>query len=213
MAGAWPAPRGHGPVSGEEELPRELKNLNQSLRGIRFEPRSSLGPELLGRVRRGERSEGAVSSRRIRPALRGAAAALVAAVALLGTPHQAADVRVDRCCYDLDGGGEADDGVLIVAGRDEQVRRLSIYEDKDGSTDYSLGDLVRFERGAEPMIDVPLGLDLETHQFCCRDYDGGGFDDDGLLVVGRPPDRVVMAAIYETRQTESTRPLPRFPLR
>ncbi|MGI9040701.1 MAG: hypothetical protein ACR2HK_06315 [Gemmatimonadales bacterium] len=200
-------------MSGEEEVPRELSDLNRSLGGIRFEPRSSLGPELRGRVRRGERAKGAVTSRRVRPALWGVAAALVASAALLGTPHLPADVRVDRCCYDLDGGGEADDGVLVVAGRDEQVRRLSIYEDRDGSAGYSLGDLVRFERGAEPMIDVPLGLDLETYQFCCLDYDGGGFDDDGLLVVGRPPDRVVMAAIYETHRTEASAPLPRFPLR
>jgi hypothetical protein len=35
-------------------------------------------------------------------------------------------------------------------------------------------------------------------EHCCIDFDGGGPNDDGLLVVGVPPDRVLMAAIYET---------------
>ena len=38
---------------------------------------------------------------------------------------------------------------------------------------------------------------LVTIERCCLDFDGGGPSDDGLLVIGVPPDRVVMAAIYE----------------
>jgi hypothetical protein len=38
-----------------------------------------------------------------------------------------------------------------------------------------------------------------TTQHCCLDFDGGGPADDGLLVIGVPPDRVMMAAIYERR--------------
>jgi len=30
------------------------------------------------------------------------------------------------------------------------------------------------------------------------DFDGGGPEDDGLLVIGVPPDKVLMAAIYQT---------------
>jgi hypothetical protein len=38
---------------------------------------------------------------------------------------------------------------------------------------------------------------LVTLERCCPDFDGGGPSDDGSLVVGVPPDRVVMAAISE----------------
>ena len=40
---------------------------------------------------------------------------------------------------------------------------------------------------------------LVTLERCCLDFDGGGPADDGLLVIGVPPDRVVMAAIFERR--------------
>ena len=40
---------------------------------------------------------------------------------------------------------------------------------------------------------------LVTTRHCCIDLDGGGPSDDALLVIGVPPDRVVMAAIYEER--------------
>ncbi|MBA3259286.1 MAG: hypothetical protein H0T68_07475, partial [Gemmatimonadales bacterium] len=47
-------------------------------------------------------------------------------------------------------------------------------------------------------MEGPPGQDLVTIERCCLDFDGGGPDDDGLLVIGVPPDRIVMAAIYET---------------
>jgi hypothetical protein len=105
---------------------------------------------------------------------------------------------VDRCCYDLDGGGAADDGVLIHAERDARVHRLRVYEDRDGSRAYSSADLIRLDRRGEPSMQGPSGEGLVTIERCCLDFDGGGPDDDGLLVIGVPPDRVVMAAIYET---------------
>jgi hypothetical protein len=37
---------------------------------------------------------------------------------------------------------------------------------------------------------------LVTTDRCCLDFDGGGYEDDGLLVIGVPPNRVVLAAIY-----------------
>jgi hypothetical protein len=107
-------------------------------------------------------------------------------------------VTVDRCCYNLDGGVELDDGVLVVAERDARVHRLRIYEDLDGSRSFTPGDLVRLDRGSEPTVHGVAGGGLVTIEQCCLDFDGGGPDDDGLLVVGVPPDRVVMAAIYET---------------
>ena len=55
---------------------------------------------------------------------------------------------------------------------------------------------------------------LVTIEHCCLDFDGGGPADDGLLVIGVPPDRVVMAAIYErTAGSRPPRRLAGFPLR
>ncbi|MGH7525257.1 MAG: hypothetical protein ACREMX_00975 [Gemmatimonadales bacterium] len=182
------------------------EELDRSLRGISFRPRASLGPEVLGRLRRGERSKSAVAPRRRRPGLAGLAAGLFLAagtvLALRGPPS----VVVDRCCYDLDGGGDADDGVLIHAERDARVHRLQVYEDRDGSRSYSATDLIRLDRGNQPSMQGPPGQGLVTIERCCLDFDGGGPDDDGLLVIGVPPDRVVMAAIYETG--EAGRPWP-----
>jgi hypothetical protein len=104
---------------------------------------------------------------------------------------------VDRCCYDLDGGGDADDGVILLAERDAKVHQLRIYEDLDGSGAYTEGDLVRLDRGDSPAMHQASAAGLVTIEHCCVDFDGGGPADDGLVVIGVPPDRVVMAAIYE----------------
>lgn len=174
------------------------EQLDRALRDISFRPRATLGLEVLGLLHRGERSKGDVPPRRRHPALAAFAAVLVlasaAALALRGRPS----VEVDRCCYDLDGGGHADDGVLIHAERDARVHRLRLYEDRDGSRGYSAADLIRLDRRGEPSMQGPPGQDLVTIEHCCLDFDGGGPDDDGLLVIGVPPDRIVMAAIYET---------------
>ena len=104
---------------------------------------------------------------------------------------------MDRCCYDLDGGGLADDGVRIVARRDADVRRLQVYEDSDGSGGLTPTDVVRLERAGEPALAAAGVEGLTTTERCCLDFDGGGVEDDGLLVLGVPPDRIVMAAIFE----------------
>jgi hypothetical protein len=184
-------------MTDRADLPPELEELHKSLSNVRFEPRASLGPELVGRLRRGERSKGAASSRRFRPALLlgSVAAAVAAGVALVLAP--APRVNVDRCCYDLDGGGAADDGVTLVAERDARVHRLRVYEDRDGSKAFSPGDVVRLDRGSEPSVQDAGIASLVTIDRCCLDFDGGGPADDGLLVIGVPPDRVMMAAIYE----------------
>jgi hypothetical protein len=178
-------------------MPPDLEEMDQALRGIRFRPRASLGPEVLGRLRRGERSKGIVPLRRRRPALAAVAAALMlvtgAALALLAP----GSVVVDRCCYDLDGGGDADDGVVVIGERDAKVHQLRIYEDLDGSNSFTAGDLVRLDRGDSPAMHEASAAGLVTIEHCCLDFDGGGPADDGLLVIGVPPDRVVMAAIYE----------------
>ncbi len=201
-------------MTADREVPPELGEMDRELRGIQFHPRASLGPEVLGRLRRGERSKGAVSPRRRRPALAALAATLVlaggTALALQGSGR----VVVDRCCYDLDGGGETDDGVVVFAERDAKVHQLRVYEDLDGSASFTPGDLVRLDRGASPAMKEASAPGLVTIEHCCLDFDGGGPADDGLLILGVPPDRVVMAAIYERGPGDDRRAgTAGFPLR
>jgi hypothetical protein len=184
------------------ETPDELRDLDEKLRAVRFRSPPSLKPELLGRLHRGEPPRGGSSSSRRRHLAVAAAALLTAVTALsfagfIPLPGGAV-ITVDRCCYDLDGGGPADDGVLVLAQRDSKVHRLRIYEDLDGSRSFTPGDLVRLDRGERPALLSSSGEGIVTTERCCIDFDGGGPNDDGLLVMGVPPNRVLMAAIYET---------------
>ena len=189
----------------------ELRELDGRLRDIAFAPRASLGPEILGRVRRGEPPAGAGPPRRRRQALATITAALLAATAGAILLRATGSVTVDRCCYDLDGGGDADDGVLVLAERDARVHHLRIYEDLDRSRSFTESDLVRLDRGANPAMHRATG-GLVTIEHCCVDFDGGGPADDGLVIIGVPPDRVVMAAIYERRPGDAAGSAG-FPLR
>jgi hypothetical protein len=191
-------------MSDEPRLPPELEALDRALEAIRFEPRPSLGAEVLGRVRHGETPASAPAHRRRIPWPALAAAVALLAVGAAVMTHRASAVTVDRCCYDLDGGGAADDGVRIVAERDALVHRLQVYEDRDGSRGLTAADLVRLDRGSAPAMRTDATERLVTTRHCCVDLDGGGPEDDALLVIGVPPDRVVMAAIYE-RVSESRR--------
>lgn len=180
-------------------IPPELRELDAALGKVRFEPRASFGPELMGRLRHGERAKGDASPWRLRSAFFGAAASLVLALGSALLYISASTVEVDRCCYDLDGGGDADDGVMLIAERDARVHHLTVYEDRDRSGHFSPGDVVRLDRGGEPAMRPGSGQNLVTTEHCCLDFDGGGPDDDALVVIGVPPDRVMMAAIYERR--------------
>jgi hypothetical protein len=187
-------------VTDESDLPPDLEAIDRSLREIRFVPRASFGTELLGRLRHGERSKGVVLPGRSRRALAGLAALLlVAAVALVYRLHRSPPpVLLDRCCYDLDGGGQADDGVTLrLAGHSTLVSRLRVYEDRDRSRTFSPGDVVRLDRRNKPVMRPGITSGLVTVDHCCLDFDGSGLADDALLVIGVPPDRVMMAAIYE----------------
>jgi hypothetical protein len=190
----------------------ELRDLDRGLRGISFAPRASLGPEILGRLRRGERAGGKGPTPRRRQLLAAIAAALVATTGVALAVRAPSSVRVDRCCYDLDGGGDADDGVVVLAERDARVHQLRIYEDLDHSRTFTEGDLIRLDRGASPAMHRAATEGLMTIEHCCLDFDGGGPADDGLVVIGVPPDRVVMAAIYERRAGEGAGTAG-FPLR
>jgi hypothetical protein len=197
----------------DPRLPPDLDALHRALGAVRFEPRASLGPELLGRVRQGEHAVRLSSRHSWRPRVLAAAAAVLLATG--GTAlalHHSESVTVDRCCFDLDGGGDADDGVRVVAERDAAVHRLQVYEDRDGSRALSAGDVIRLDRGGAPVMGGDVAERLVTTRHCCVDLDGGGPDDDALLVIGVPPDRVVMAAIYE-RRGERQRPAAALRLR
>jgi hypothetical protein len=104
---------------------------------------------------------------------------------------------VDRCCEDFDGGGDRDDGMLVVSRRGSDVQRLAIYEDLDGSRSYTAGDALRFDRTGRPSLQQPFTAGMRTFELCCRDYDGGGPADDAVVIMALPPDRIAMAAIYE----------------
>jgi hypothetical protein len=190
----------------------ELRELDRQLRDIAFAPRASLGPEILGRVRRGELPAGAGPARRRRQALATMTVALLAATAGAILLRATGSVTVDRCCYDLDGGGDADDGVLVLAERDARVHHLRIYEDLDRSRSFTGSDLVRLDRGASPAMHRAATGGLVTIEHCCVDFDGGGPADDGLVIIGVPPDCVVMAAIYERRPGDAAGSAG-FPLR
>lgn len=185
------------------QIPEELRELEHRLRQVRFRPRESLEPELLGRVRRRD-APATASPTWARRHLAILAVAIVAgssAIGIVSIPTEAL-LTIDRCCYDLDGGGSADDGVEVVAERNSKVQRLRVYEDLDGSASLTPGDMVRLDRGEKPAFVESDIEGLITRRRCCVDLDGGGPDDDGLLVIGSPPDRVFMAAIYETGSSE-----------
>jgi hypothetical protein len=188
--------------------PDHLRDLDRLLQSVHFEPRPSLGAELRGRWQRGEV---APAGRAPRPGLRVAAAVMLVGLGLLVfwllalSPFQR--LTVDRCCQDLDGGGQADDGLLVVTRRGHAVQQLQIYEDRDRSGSFTAADTVLFQRRGQPALSDRLGEGERTIEFCCLDYDGDGPSDDGLLIIGRPPDHITLAAIYEAA-TPSGHPAP-----
>ena len=168
------------------------------LAGLRFVPRASLGPEIAGRVRRGEVAKGGLGPRR--PSLGRWLAA--AAVLLLALPAGVAGyrrlaspaVRVDQCCRNLDGGADANDGYVVHA-RGRRIERLTLYEDLDGDRRFSAADRVLLSRGPSPsIVDDSVSGSVRV---CCVDLDGEGPADDGLLVLNATGERVVLAGIFE----------------
>lgn len=186
-------------MNEDDKLPQELQELDRALRGVRFEPRASLGAEIEGRVQRGEGPNPALTRRRqYWPAAAAAILIIAASSAILLRPGAMPDREVDRCCVDFDGGEDHDDGVVVTLDGQDRIKSLVLYEDVDGSRSRTEGDIVRFARGdAAALHQLPVGS-VATINRCCLDLDGGGAEDDGVLVLGHPPDRVLMAAVYET---------------
>lgn len=184
-----------------EADPAAILDLHRTLAAVRFQPRASLGPELYGRARRGERppAPGLGWGRRL--GWGAAGTALLGAVAWLALRPDApvGGGHLDRCCFDLDGGGPADDGLVILARQGETIASAFIYEDADGSRTFTPGDVIRLGPGIHRETTDPVRPGLVPLDYCCWDLDGGGREDDGIVVVSAPPDRVLLAAIYEDR--------------
>lgn len=186
-----------------DHVPADLDALDRQLRAVQFEPRASLGCELEGRARRGERAQGDVSplqSFAVRSALAlvsvAAAAALV--VGVTPPPH-----RIDVCCDDLVGNKAATDGMVLSLDPRGRVTSLLLYEDLDGSRSRTAADRVHFVRGSELALAVPAHEDGHTTFVkCCDDLDGEGPADDGLMVMGHLPEQIHFAALirYEGKR-------------
>ena len=198
-------------MKGGADPPDGLRDLDAALRAVRFQPRVSLLPEVMGRLRRGEQFKGVAPLRRSRPVLLAIAVGVIAVLgASLWVAQRSQGITVDRCCYDFDGGGTFDDGVLVVTRGGAAVRRIAVYEDRDHSRSLTPGDVVRYDRGATLIVGDTMISGLVTTRHCCTDYDGGGPADDGLVVVAVPPDRVAMVALYETPPAGSSAPFYRL---
>ncbi|HEX5386521.1 MAG TPA: hypothetical protein VFW66_07490 [Gemmatimonadales bacterium] len=211
--------------------PDDARELDRLLGSLRFHARESIEPELAGQASAehappadADHARHAHASRATRagtgsmrlprrvgaalghPGRRtivcAAAACAVVAAGWIGWRAAVATVTVDWCCGDLDGGGSVDDGVVVVARKDESIRRLAVYEDRDRSHTFSKPDVVRFERGAALTVARALPSRSVTLRHCCADYDGAGPADDGIVVVGVPPDRVLLVGLYDQRRAD-----------
>lgn len=50
---------------------------------------------------------------------------------------------VDKCCFDLDGGGERDDGIFVISRGGTEILVAIIYEDPDRDKNFDARDIVR----------------------------------------------------------------------
>ncbi|MEO8031654.1 MAG: hypothetical protein ABJC74_00110 [Gemmatimonadota bacterium] len=177
-----------------------IEDIDRLLRSVRFSPRASLGPELWGALPQGGSLRGGPATSSWSIAVMLAATLLLGAIITVFWQAVLPQIRVstiDRCCFDLDGGGDADDGIAVTTRAGENVRRLTIYEDRDHSGTLTAADTIRFTRGKDPIVTPVLSAGLGVKKICCLDYDGGGKSDDGLLIIGTAPDKIAAAAIFE----------------
>jgi hypothetical protein len=156
---------------------------------------------------------------RLRPAMWFAGAAMVLAVLGIlaklhvlekgaGSVGAEPGVRIqDLCCWDLDGGGPGDDGVLTVTLTGERVVALTLYEDGNRSGGLTTLDPIRYgsmqailASSGDEGTELPRGVAQEpviVRDFCCADYDGGGPADDGVFTLNRAGEVVESVVLYE----------------
>jgi hypothetical protein len=85
-----------------------------------------------------------------------------------GAGHQ------DICCWDLDGGGRSDDGVMTRSSAGELLDCVVLYDDLDRSRSFTSGDAVRYMSRSESCAPFASGRD-----------DGGRTGGLAMLVRGR----------------------------
>ena len=71
---------------------------------------------------------------------------LVIGIVGIGLPasSSAQEVKiVDKCCFDLDGGGERDDGIFVISRGGTEILVAIIYEDPDKDKKFDDRDIVR----------------------------------------------------------------------
>ncbi|HUK22555.1 MAG TPA: hypothetical protein VLV45_13490 [Gemmatimonadales bacterium] len=203
----------------EHKTPPELAALDAALRGVRIEPRASLGPEITGRAARGESSyrpprrfagpRAAVWFGAVAAGVIGAIVAIARSGYIPMLDRFASTQRIEVCCGDLDGVGGQDDGIIIETVGHRRVRRMMVYEERDSDRTWSDGELVRFQRDGKPALSEPHSYQtpLVTREICCRDFDNGGAADDGLLIVSSPAGEVLLAALYDEPTTTENHPI------
>jgi hypothetical protein len=84
-----------------------------------------------------------------------------------------ADGRQDICCWDLDGGGRSDDGVMTLSSAGELLDCVVLYDDRDRSRSFTQGDAVRYI--SRPESCAPLaGIDEDRIRLANLAMDMGG---------------------------------------
>lgn len=80
--------------------------------------------------------------------------------------------RQDICCWDLDGGGRSDDGVMTLSSAGELLDCVVLYDDLDRSRSFTHGDAVRYI--SRPESCAPLaGIDESQMQLARLAMDVG----------------------------------------
>ncbi|HEU4584833.1 MAG TPA: hypothetical protein VFR95_03740, partial [Gemmatimonadaceae bacterium] len=68
----------------------------------------------------------------------------------------------DICCWDLDGGGRSDDGVMTRSSAGELLDCVVLYDDLDRSRSFTPGDAVRYMSQSESCAPFASLLDAGT---------------------------------------------------
>lgn len=81
-----------------------------------------------------------------------------------GSPVMVGDTgHQDICCWDLDGGGRSDDGVMTRSSAGELLDCVVLYDDLDRSRSFTPGDAVRYISRPESCAPFTSRLDPAMH--------------------------------------------------
>lgn len=88
-------------------------------------------------------------------------------VAASGSGHQ------DICCWDLDGGGRSDDGVMTLSSAGELLDCVVLYDDVDRSKSFTDGDAIRYVSRPESCAPLAALAPHSPHQGSLAMFVGG----------------------------------------